>query len=110
MKSELLTLAEKSGYTQTGRTDEVAALCARFAQTWPDAVRRIEYGTTVEGRPMLALVASRCGTLDPKELQARRVPVLMVQGGIHPGESDGKDAGFIALRELLDESAARGML
>src|SRR5262249_49097832 len=28
------------------------------------------------------------------------------QGGIHPGESDGKDAGFIALRELLSESSA----
>jgi hypothetical protein len=110
MKTELLTLAEKSGFTQTGRTDEVAALCASFAQTWPEAVRCLEYGTSVEGRPMLALAASRCGTLDPKELRARNVPVLMVQGGIHPGESDGKDAGFIALRELLEGSAASGVL
>ena len=34
----------------------------------------------------------------------------MLQGGIHPGESDGKDAGFIALRELLEGSAAPGVL
>jgi len=40
----------------------------------------------------------------------RTVPILMLQGGIHPGESDGKDAGFIALRELLSESAAPGVL
>jgi len=38
------------------------------------------------------------------------VPVLMLQAGIHPGESDGKDAGFIALRELLGEAAAPGVL
>jgi hypothetical protein len=110
MKTELLTLAEKSGFAQTGRTDEVAALGALFARTWPEAVRCFEYGTSVEGRPMLALAASRSGTLDPKELRARNVPVLMVQGGIHPGESDGKDAGFIALRELLEGSAASGVL
>jgi hypothetical protein len=110
MKNTLQTLAETSGFTQTGRTDEVAALCEQFVQRWPDAVRRIEYGTSVEGRPMLALIASRTGALDPKELQARKVPVLMIQAGIHPGESDGKDAGFIALRELLDGSAAKGVL
>ena len=51
---------------------------------------------------MRALIACRT---DP-----RQVPVLMLQGGIHPGESDGKDAGFIALRELLEGSAAPGAL
>src|SRR2546423_8826342 len=51
---------------------------------------------------MRALIACRT---DP-----RQVPVLLLQAGIHPGESDGKDAGFIALRELLGESAAPGVL
>src|SRR5262249_40859021 len=41
---------------------------------------------------------------------ARSVPLLMIQAGIHPGESDGKDAGFIALREMLIESAWRKVL
>ena len=36
--------------------------------------------------------------------------MLLVQGGIHAGEIDGKDAGFLALRELLDGSAAPGAL
>jgi zinc carboxypeptidase len=108
--ASLQTVAEKSGFTQTGRTDEVSALCVQFAKTWPEAVRCIQYGTSVEGRPMLALIASRAGTLDATELRSRKVPILMIQGGIHPGESDGKDAGFIALRELLDGSAAKGTL
>ncbi|MGA2343099.1 MAG: M14 family zinc carboxypeptidase [Steroidobacteraceae bacterium] len=101
MRSDLLTLAERTDFQQTGRTDEVDRLCAAMQAEWPDAVRSLEFGRSAEGRPMRALIVSRTGALDPRELQERRVPVLMLQAGIHPGESDGKDAGFIALRELL---------
>ena len=106
----LRTVAEQSAFQHTGRTDEVARLCEAFAHTWPGAVRSFEYGRSAEGRPMLALVASRSGALSPEELKQRKTPVLMLQGGIHPGESDGKDAGFIALRELLDGTAVPGAL
>jgi hypothetical protein len=98
----LTTIAEESGFRHTGRTDEMTRLCAAFAAAWPHAVRTLEFGRSAQGRPMLALIASRA---NPGE-----VPVLMLQGGIHPGESDGKDAGFIALRELLGGSAAPGVL
>jgi hypothetical protein len=98
----LTTIAEQSGFRSTGRTDEVERLCEAFAREWPDAVRRIEYGRSAEGRPMLALVISKA---DPHE-----VPVLMIQGGIHPGESDGKDAGFMTLRDILRGSVAPGVL
>src|ERR1700724_4442471 len=98
----LATVAEESGFRKTGRTDEVTRLCAAFAAAWPRAVHSLEFGRSAEGRPMRALIACRT---DP-----RKVPVLMLQGGIHPGESDGKDAGFIALRELLEGSSAAGAL
>jgi hypothetical protein len=98
----LITIAEESGFRRTGRTDEVTRLCAAFAAAWPRAARSLEFGRSAEGRPMRALLACRT---DP-----HRVPVLMLQAGIHPGESDGKDAGFIALREMLGESAAPGAL
>jgi hypothetical protein len=98
----LATLAEQSGFRRTGRSDEVTRLCAAFAATWPRAVRNLEFGRSAQGRPMRALVASRA---DP-----RTVPLLMLQGGIHPGESDGKDAGFIALRELLAHPVGTDLL
>ena len=106
----LTTVAERSGFRSTGRYDEVAALCAAFAVRHPDAVRCIDFGTTPEGRPMKALVASRSGALAPEAARARGLPVLLVQGGIHAGEIDGKDAGFLALREVLDGEAAPGAL
>ena len=108
--SSLQTLAEASGFRKTGRIDEVERLCAAFAHQWPEAVRVLEYGRSAQGRPLLALVVSRAGSLDSAELGRLAVPVLMLQGGIHPGESDGKDAGFIALRELLSGEVAGGVL
>ena len=103
--SHLLTRAERTDFRQTGRGDEVERLASAFAQAWPDAVRAFEYGRSGENRPLRALLISRVGTLAADELKTRGVPLLMLQGGIHPGESDGKDAGFIALRELLRNNA-----
>lgn len=57
----LTTVAERSGFKQTGRYDEMLTLCGAYACAWPDAVRCFEFGTTPEGRPMQALVASRDG-------------------------------------------------
>ncbi|MET0532955.1 MAG: M14 family metallopeptidase [Steroidobacter sp.] len=105
-----LTLAEQTAFRQTGRTDEVERLCQAYAQRWPDAVRSFEYGRSAEGRVMYAMVVSRAGALSPAEIRRRKLPVLMLQAGIHPGESDGKDAGFIALRELLSGSVGAGLL
>jgi hypothetical protein len=106
----LTTLAERSGFTKTGRYDEVLALCDAFASTYPDAVRCETFGTTPEGRPMKLLVASRSGALSPQQARERGLPVLLVQGGIHAGEIDGKDAGFQLLRQMLDGEAAPGAL
>ncbi|MHB8912332.1 MAG: M14 family metallopeptidase [Lysobacter sp.] len=106
----LTTTAERSGFIQTGRYDEVIALCAAFARRYPDTVRCSDFGTTPEGRPMKLLVASTSGALTPGAARARRLPVTLIQGGIHAGEIDGKDAGFLALRQILDGELAKGAL
>ena len=106
----LRTTAEASGWQQTGRYDEVIALCRDFERAYPRQVRCTDFGRTPEGRPMKALVASRTGALAPEQARQRGLPVVMVQGGIHAGEIDGKDAGFLALRQVLQGEAARGAL
>jgi hypothetical protein len=106
----LSTLAERSGFLKTGRYDEVIRLCAAFQTAHPSAVRCIDFGRTPEGRPMKALVVSRSGALTPQAARRARLPVVLIQGGIHAGEIDGKDAGFWALRDVLDLRAVRGAL
>lgn len=106
----LKTVAEYSGFQQTGRYEEVEALCRRFEEQHPKQVRCFEYGRTPENRPMLALAVSNTGALTPEAARLRKIPVLLVQGGIHAGEIDGKDAGFLALRQVLEGKAAPGAL
>ena len=106
----LTTVSERSGFLKTGRYDEVIALCDAFAKSYPDAVRCFDFGTTPEGRPMKAMAVSRTGALTAGAAHAAGLPVLLVQGGIHAGEIDGKDAGFLALRQALDGEAAKGAL
>ena len=106
----LQTVAEQSHFLRTGRYDEVVRLCAAYERTWRDAVRCTQFGRTPEGRPMLVLTVSRTGALTPEKARARNLPVMLMQGGIHAGEIDGKDAGFLALRELLSNEVAPGAL
>ena len=97
----LETISQRSGFRVTGRYEEVERLCAQFAKSFPGAVRSFEFGRTPEGRPMLALAVSKSGALTPDDARERGIPVMLAQGGIHAGEIDGKDAVFLALREML---------
>ncbi|GAB3469320.1 M14 family metallopeptidase [Massilia terrae] len=107
---DLATFSERSGFEQTGRYDEVVKLCAAFQQAWPKQVKCVQYGVTPEGRPMLALVVNGSGALTPQAAKKQGLPVTLIQGGIHAGEIDGKDAGFLALRELLEGRVGKGAL
>ena len=106
----LTTHAERSGFRQTGRYDEVIALCDAFQSAYPQSVRCFDFGTSPQGRPMKAMAVSTSGALDAKTAQARGLPVVLAQGGIHAGEIDGKDAGFWLLRDLLQGKAGKGLL
>lgn len=106
----LTSVAERSGFQVTGRYVEVEQLCAAFAERFHDRVRCFEFGRTPEGRRMLALAVSDTGVLTPGEAKRRSHPVVLMQGGIHAGEIDGKDAGFLALRQMLERKAAGGAL
>ncbi len=106
----LSTVSERSGFQATGRYDEVVKLCGDFQKAYPKQVKCIEFGRTPENRPMMALVASNSGAFTPQAAKKAGLPVTLIQGGIHAGEIDGKDAGFLALRETLNGKLAKGAL
>jgi len=106
----LVTEAERTGFRRTGRYDEVERLCRGFQRDYPGRASCINFGTTPEGRPMLAIAASDDGVLNPDAARKEKRPVILFQGGIHAGEIDGKDGGLWALRELLDKKLAPGAL
>lgn len=103
----LRTTAEATRYDTTGRYAEAVALCDALQATHAGRARCDRFGTSPEGRPMVALVASADGVLDPVSARAKGRPSIVLQGGIHAGEIDGKDAGFEVVREALAGGAGR---
>ena len=87
------TLATRSRYTQTGRLDEIATVCATInADHRPTVASCDVVGTSPEGRSIFALRMGR----DPRK------PTVLVLAGIHAGEIDGKDASLFVIAELLN--------
>ena len=80
----LSTIAEHSGFQKTGRYDEVIQLCAAYQKAYPKQVRCTEFGRTPEGRPMMALIATRTGAFTAAEATKRNIPVLLVQDQAQP--------------------------
>ena len=95
----LTTTAETSHFARTGRYAEAVALCHDFARAY-DGVTCEEIGRSAEDRPIVALRVSRHPNL----------PAILVEGGIHAGEIEGKDAGFMFVRDLLAGKVAPGAL
>src|SRR4051812_7036883 len=99
---ELVSVYEQSKFTKTGRYDEVIRFCAAYEKAYPKQVKCEQFGTTPEGRPMLSLIVSDEGVFEPAEIKKKLRSIVMFQGGIHAGEIDGKDAGFLFIRDVLD--------
>jgi hypothetical protein len=94
------TPAEKSGFVTTPNYDETLAYLERLAKAAPGKIHLERFGTTPQGRPMMSVVASGSGVFTPEAARTARVPVILVQAGIHSGEIEGKDAGLALLRDF----------
>jgi hypothetical protein len=93
--------AERSQLSRTGDYAEAVAMCEALAARYPDQARCERFGVSPEGRALVALIASADGVLTPERAAAAGRPVVFIEGGIHAGEIEGKDAGFLVLRDAL---------
>jgi murein tripeptide amidase MpaA len=96
---EWQTLAEQTGYQKTWTYAETIA----FAQKLDKASDQIVYksfGKSGEGRDMPLLIVSNDKDLTPEKAKKSGKAIVFIQGGIHSGEIDGKDAGFALLRDI----------
>lgn len=85
-----ITPAEAADFRTTPRYAEVRAWLDRLDAASP-LITLQSFGSTTEGRDMIYARASKGGS---------GKPVVLVQGGIHAGEIDGKDAGLMLLRDI----------
>ncbi len=96
-----LTRPEATNYAETSRYDEVVAFMKTMAAANPQ-IHLTTYGYTYEGRPLpLAVIGAPDAT--PEKVRATGKTRIFVQGNIHAGEVEGKEAMLWLLR-----SVARG--
>lgn len=99
------TRAEASGFTTTSSHADVVAFLDSLEARHPGAWMRGTLGTTAQGRALPYVVVSRPLVRTPAEARASGKPIVYLQGNIHGGEVEGKEAVQALLRDLL---AARG--
>jgi hypothetical protein len=96
---ELRTRAEASGFRETSTYAETLDFL-RLLQAHSPHFQLGEFGTSEQGRPMPFVVVSKDQAFAPEAARRLSKPIVMLQGGIHAGEIDGKDALMMLLRDL----------
>lgn len=94
----LLTRAERTDFRETTRYDEVMELASRLVQRSPD-IHLTTMGYTTEGRALPLLIVG-APDASPESVRATGKTRVYVQGNIHAGEVEGKEALLMLLRRI----------
>jgi hypothetical protein len=92
------TRPEASDFAETSRYDDVVAFMKAMAAASPN-IKLTTYGYTYEGRPMPLAVIGAPG-VTPEQVKATGKTRVYIQGNIHAGEVEGKEACLWLLRSI----------
>jgi len=99
-QSTLLTVVEKSGYESTSRYTDVMAFISQLKSLSPH-IRVETLARTTEGRDLPLIIFADPMPKNPAALKNDKRIVVYVQGNIHAGEVEGKEAALMFARDLL---------
>jgi len=92
------TVFEASQGTQTATYPQVIDYYRALSESF-DQISMHQGDTTDSGEPLHLVLYQPLGTAEIKEGQSPSLPVILINNGIHPGESDGIDASMMLLRD-----------
>jgi hypothetical protein len=95
----LTTRAERTDYRETSRFDEVVAFMEAVDAASP-RIHLTTFATTNEGRRLPMAVVGNVADASPEGVRASGKTIVYLQGNIHAGEVEGKEALQMLLREL----------
>lgn len=96
---DFTTTFEKSKGTETGTYDEVINFYEQLAKEYT-SIAIYEMGLTDSGKPLHLVTFNPNRSFDSEFSGKRDKNVLLINNGIHPGESDGVDATMMLIRDL----------
>lgn len=95
-----ITHFEKTGGTETDNYDNTIAYCHLLA----DNLKEVSYestGFSGQQREIPLLIVDENGSTDVQQIKKSGKIIVLLESCIHPGEPNGKDAGFLLIRDML---------
>lgn len=96
------TPAETAHFKTTPSYADTRAYLQKLAAAAPDKLKLTRFGVSPEGRDLMLVIAASGGEFTPEAARRSGKEIVFVQAGIHAGEIEGKDAGLMLLRDLVD--------
>jgi len=100
---DLLTIAERSNFTETSRYTDVLEFISNLQDISP-LIKITNIGVTAEGRQIPMAILSKPPLSNPVTAGNNGKPVVLIMANIHAGEVEGKEASLMLMRELLTGS------
>ena len=96
---KLLTYYEKHGYNETPRYQETIDYSMMLDKESPK-INYISIGVSPQGRDIPLLIVDKNGYTSPEKIRKAGRVIVLAEASIHSGEPDGKDAGFMFIRDI----------
>ena len=93
------TLFETSNGTETADYFQIIAFYENLAEAYP-SVAIYEMGRTDSGKRLHLVTFNPNRTFESEFSKEKNQNIILINNGIHPGESDGIDASMLLLRDL----------
>jgi hypothetical protein len=98
------TVFEKSQGTETATYDETIAYFRNLSKAYPE-ISIDSIGMTDAGKPLHIVTLNPDKVFDFSEIRKNK-RIILINNGIHPGESDGIDATMLLFRDIVEGKIA----
>jgi hypothetical protein len=101
------TYYEQSGFLETPRYSETVEYCKKL-DLQSEMISFTTFGKSLQGKALPLLILDRDGLSDPAAIHSTGRLIILIQACIHPGESEGKDAGLMLIRNFISPAGNSG--
>ena len=97
---DFTTVFEKSNGLETATYDETIQFYLNLSEEF-DEISIREIGETDSGKPLHIVTLNMAGASDDFDALRSNHRIMLINNGIHPGESDGIDATMMLYRDIV---------
>lgn len=98
--AEWLTYYEKSDFLETPRYEETIEYAKKLADA-SDYISYSSFGKSLQNRDLPVLIIDKNKNFTPESVKKSGNVILLIEACIHSGESEGKEAGFMLIRDIV---------